>query len=292
MRRLFTTEDARARGLTMSALRWGARHGTCRRIERGVYAEGGEDPTPLDRARARVLRSGGVACGRLAGALLDLDGVALRGPEFVVAPGRSGRRSGARRRDIPSERAIIAGGVPCTDGLQTLLDLAPLLTDLSWEQALESALRQGLVTVAEVEAVLPDLAQRRRGAARIRRVLLLRPPGAPPTGSILETKMVQLARTVAGLPDPVRQLRVESAHGTFIAFVDLSWPELGLFIELDGEGHKGQPVYDAMRETAVVAATGWLCGRFTWTEVVRLPVTTRRRLHALAAAARARPLAR
>ncbi|MGH9032675.1 MAG: DUF559 domain-containing protein, partial [Acidimicrobiia bacterium] len=68
-------------------------------------------------------------------------------------------------------------------------------------------------------------------------------------------------------------------------------PELGLFLELDGQHHEAQPVYDARRETAVVAATGWLPGRFTWHEVVHLPKTTARRLAALAEQARRRPLA-
>jgi very-short-patch-repair endonuclease len=63
-----------------------------------------------------------------------------------------------------------------------------------------------------------------------------------------------------------------------------------LFIELDGQQHKDQPVYDARRETAVVAATGWLCGRFTWREVVHLSTTTARRVDALAEQARLRPI--
>ena len=78
--------------------------------------------------------------------------------------------------------------------------------------------------------------------------------------------------------------------GFFVARVDLSWPELGLFIELDGQHHKDQPVYDARRETAVVATTGWLCGRFTWYEVVHLRGVTARRLRQLAGQARRRPL--
>jgi very-short-patch-repair endonuclease len=93
------------------------------------------------------------------------------------------------------------------------------------------------------------------------------------------------------LPPPVRQYEVFDADGNFVARVDLAWPELGLFIELDGEQHKGQPVYDASRETAVVAATGWLCGRFTWTEVTRVPVSTSRKLAAIAEQCRRRPLA-
>ena len=117
-----------------------------------------------------------------------------------------------------------------------------------------------------------------------RRVLGRRPAGAPPTESLLETLMVQLARTVRGLPEPVRQLQIGHAR------LDLAWPQLGLFVELDGQHHKDQPVYDARRETAVVAATGWLCGRFTWTEVVHMPNTTSRRLAEVAEQARRRPV--
>ena len=43
-----------------------------------------------------------------------------------------------------------------------------------------------------------------------------------------------------------------------------------------------------MRETAVVAATGWLPGRFTWTEVTRYPEVTKRRLAGIANQARRR----
>jgi hypothetical protein len=181
------------------------------------------------------------------------------------------------RRDLEPERIVTVAGLPCTNCLQTLLDLAPSLSDRVWEQALESALRKRLTSVAAFESVR---------AMRVRRVLDRRPPGAPPTESLLETLMVQLARTVPGLPDPVRQLWIEGAH----ARLDQSWPDLGLFLELDGRHHAGQPVYDARRETAVVAATGWLCGRFTWTEVVRVPHSTARRLGALAEQARRRPL--
>jgi hypothetical protein len=173
-------------------------------------------------------------------------------------------------------------GFRCTSGRQTLCDLAAELDDLVWEQALESALRKHLVAVKELSAVAPGM----RGVTRIRRVLALRPPGAPPTGSVLETLMVQLARTVPGLPAPERQVEVRNRHGDFVAFVDLAWREPGVFVELDGQQHAGQPVYDARRQTAVSAATGWLCGRFTSHEVVHLPATTARNLAALVEQAR------
>src|SRR5207237_9520427 len=91
----------------------------------------------------------------------------------------------------------------------------------------------------------------------------------------------QLARTVPGLGEPVRQYVVRDSYGQFIARVDLAWPQRGLFIELDGQHHKDQPVHDARKQTAVVAATGWLPGLFTWTAVTRFPNSTRRRLESL-----------
>jgi very-short-patch-repair endonuclease len=145
--------------------------------------------------------------------------------------------------------------------------------------------------VGDLEGSLPDLSRRRTPVAgRLRRVLALRPPGAPPTGSILETMFVQLRRLVPGSTEPRRQVEVRNRHDDFVAFVDFAWPELGIFIELDGQHHAGQPVYDATRETAVVAATGWLVGRFTWDDIVLRPNTTRRRLEELLRRAAARPL--
>lgn len=284
MRRLFTTEEAARAGLSRDALRWGARTGRWRKVDRNVWAEGAEPPTLFDEARAAALACNGVASGCLAGTLLGYDGIMATGVDITIPPKSTSRRVGARRRLLPEERVIVAGGVRCTDHLQTLIDLAALVDDLVWEQALESALRMDGTTIAAIEAVLPELARAKTpGVPRIRRVLALRPPGAAPTGSLLETLMLQLARTVPGLGEPVRQCSITNEYGEIIAYADLAWPELGLFVELDGEQHKSQPKYDARRETAIVAATGWLPGRFTWSEVVYNPVATAKRLAAIAA---------
>ena len=271
MRRLFTTADVTA---TKHTLAWAVQKKRITPIGRGVYGTGPQEPTPLDRARAAVLRCGGEARGALAGVLHGLDSVRLDDRPI-------------RRDRLPPDRVVHLGGVRCADGLATLVDLAALLDDLTWEQALESALRKRLTTVAAIEAELPRLgASRVPGTTRIRRVLALRPPGAPATESLLETLFVQLARDVPEVGELVRQHEVRH-HGTFVARLDLSRPDIGFFIELDGEHHKDQPVYDAVRQTAVVAATGMLPGRFTWTEVTRFPNTTKRRLAELARRARA-----
>lgn len=269
MRRLFTREES---GLSPAALRWGEQKGRWRRADTGVWVEGSTEPSPLDRARAAVMATGGVASHRLAGVLHGLDSVGLDGPWVTVSRTSNGRRPRVSRRALPAECIVRVCGLPCTDGRRTLSDLATSLSDLAWEQALESALRKRLVST-DVVTGNP-------------RVLQRGPAGAPATESLLETLMVQLIRTVPALPEPVRQFWIEAAG----ARLGLAWPALGLFVELDGEHHKDQRVYDARRETAVVAATGWLCGRFTWTEVVHLPHATARRLAGLAEQARRRPL--
>jgi len=284
MRRLYTTSELRERGVTRAQLRTAVRNGRLRKVEDSVYAAGPEELTPMDRARAAVVATGGVACGTLAGSLHGFEGVAFDGLHVTVPPASSSSRPGVQRRELPTERTVVVAGIRCTDALQTLIDLAVVLDDARWEQALESALRRRMVTVADLSAA----AQRQRGARRARRVLADRPAGAPPTESLLETLMVQLVRTIPGLPPPERQYRVKNGHGEEVARVDLAWPELGLFVELDGQHHKDQPVYDARRETAVVAATGWLCARFTWHEVADIPFITRRRMIDLVEQARRR----
>ncbi len=168
MRRLFTTTEAIAAGLSPKALRCGEAAGRWRRVRKGVYAEGAEEPTLFDRRVAEVLARDGVADGLLAGVLHGLDGVDLDDRPL-------------RRRSLPPGRIVSAEGVACADGVQTMIDLAADLDDLVWEQALESALRRRLATVAELELSLGELGRGRiPGTARIRRVLALRPPGAPP----------------------------------------------------------------------------------------------------------------
>jgi very-short-patch-repair endonuclease len=278
MRHLFTTDQAFQAGITESSLRWSLRSGRVQRVLRGVYVNGPQPPTWLERAQALVLASNGVACGSLAGILHGLDGVRLHRP-FVALPSISeSHRRGMIRRTYLDCEVVVKDGCRCTNGLETLLQLASTMSDTRWEQALESALRKRLLTVADVQDALRNVDHlRRSGTKRIRRVLTTRPEGAPPTESLLETLMVQLIRTT-DLPTPERQVQVLSRHATFVARVDLAWPDVGLFLELDGQHHKDQPVYDARRETAIVATKGWLPGRFTWDEVHRAPIPTAKRV--------------
>lgn len=276
---------------TRAQLRWDVAAGRVHAVGPDTYRFGPGPATDLSRSLGVAVATDGVVSGRLAALLHRLDAGAAPVPDVTVDRTASAKRSGLRHRLLAPERIVEVAGFRCTDGLQTLVDLAHRLSDDEWEQALESALRTGDVTVARLDEELPHLGRTRtKGTRRIRRVLLVRPDAVPPTESLLETHLVQIARLVAWLPPPQRQVNVFDRWGGFVARVDLAWPELGLFVELDGQHHEGQPLYDASRETAVVAATGWLCARFTWDECTRHRLHTARRLDGVASQARRRAL--
>jgi very-short-patch-repair endonuclease len=244
--------------------------------------DGSEPPSRLEQALAMVLQTKGVASHSLAAILHKFDSATLMTPYVTVAPHLRRNNLVVHHRALSPDEITCVDQFRCTTPLRTLTDLAAVASDMRWEHALEAVLRQGLNTIADVEHCLPTLgASRTKGVSRMRRVLALRPENAPPTGSLLETLMVQLIRNNTSLPEPQRQVEVCDRWDQFVARVDLAWPESGVFVELDGQQHKGQPVYDARRETAVVAATGWLPARFTWHEVTRVPVPTLRRLAAI-----------
>jgi very-short-patch-repair endonuclease len=240
MAKLFTRREAIADGISDRRLERGVERGRYVRLAQGVYFMGGREPTDFERRLAEAMRNGRPVSGELAAALYGFDGL-----------------------NVPVDGDY--SNVPVVSAHDALIALAATTTDVCWEWALEWALRKQYTTIAAVEDALMI---QRRGNGCIRRVLELRPSDAPPTGSVLETIAVQLIRQDSRLPTPTRQVEVLRAFGLRPAYVDLAWPQHGVFLELDGEQHKDQPRYDATRQTAVIATTGWLVGRYAWTDIV------------------------
>jgi very-short-patch-repair endonuclease len=112
----------------------------------------------------------------------------------------------------------------------------------------------------------------------LRRVLGLRPDGAAPTESELESRFVQCLRC-AGVAVPERQHPVRLSTGRLVR-LDLAWPADRLFAELDGRaGHEGWEArrHDLRRQTDVVVL-GWRPLRFSWEDVVGDPAGTAERV--------------
>jgi hypothetical protein len=208
----------------------------------------------------------GVTRSALAGA------VRLDGLWMTLPPTASGGRPTACRRRLPAECVVSVGGLPCTDGTRTLADVASTLPDAIGSRRWSRRCGGG--------------SPLSRWCGATERCWSAGPPTPRPPRACWRRSWCSWPAPFPACPTRCASSGIEAAR----ARLDLAWPALGLFVELDGQHHKDQPVYDARRETAVVAATGWLCGRLTWAEVVHTPNSTARRLAALAEQARRRPV--
>lgn len=235
------------RGLTAKAIAHRIRTGRLHRLGRGVYAVGRPDVGQYGRWMAAVLSCGPEALlsHRSAAALW---GIATGAPEMeieVVVPGELRRRPPdirmRRRVDLSDDHRREVAGIPVTDPVSTLVDLASCVVEWQVEKAINDADRLGLVDLvalrAEVNCLLP-----RPGMARLRR--LLGCDALTDTG--LERKFLGIVRE-AGLPLPETQVWVNGYR------VDFYWPDLGLIVETDGWVHhrtSGEQATDHRRDQA------------------------------------------
>jgi very-short-patch-repair endonuclease len=190
--------------------------------------------------------------------------VTVRGPAPIRRPGLRVHR----RRSLPPGRFVLRQGIPVTDPVQTLLDLAgvpagkaPRLGAGALERMVNEADRLDL---EDPEALRAKLAERRGepGVARLR--ALLDRHTFRLTDSELERRFLALVRR-AGLPAPLTRRWVNGFR------VDFFWPELGLVVETDGLRYHRTPAEQArdLRRDRAHAAAGLTTLRFTHLEVTR-----------------------
>jgi very-short-patch-repair endonuclease len=240
--------------LTTDALRSSA----WRRLFRGVYADA-DLPDSVDvqiRGARFLLPPSAVFSGRTAAYLLGARELGdRRKPVEIAVPAgvRFGPIAGMRiRRVAMSPTDVTAlGAWPCTTGLRTALDLGRWESRLDAVAALDLLLARAIVGLGE----LREAAERHAGPGtrRIREAAKL----ADPRAESQPESRLRVILALAGL-HAVPQFTVRDIAGTFVARVDLAFPEHRLAIEYDGAWHGGreQFVRDRQRLNRLVAA-GW-----------------------------------
>jgi very-short-patch-repair endonuclease len=215
-------------GLTPKAIAHRIRTGRLHRLGKGVYAVGRPGVDRRGRWMAAVLSCGPAALlsHRSAAVLWGLADASIEAEVEVVVPRTAvRRRSGVRvhrRADLGPEHRREVTGIPLTDPISTLVDLASCVVEWRVERAINEADRLDLVNPETLRATVPTLPPR-PGMARLRRLLGL----DALTDSGLERKFLGLVRA-AGLPRPETQAWVNGYR------VDFYWPDLGLIVETDG----------------------------------------------------------
>jgi very-short-patch-repair endonuclease len=265
-----------ALGFSPDAIKHRIAKGRLHPLWRGVYAFGRRDIDRRGRWMAAVLSCGPAALlsHRSAAALWSL---LPPTPTLEVAIPSSAvrRRPGIRiyrRSWLTAENRRLVDGIPVTDPVSTLIDLAAGAGRVQLERAINEADRLDLIDPEALRAAI-DPVPRRPGLGRLRALL----DRYTATDSGLERRFLSLVRST-GLPPPKTQARVGGFR------VDFFWPQLGLVVETDGLRYHRTPAQQAndRQRDQVLAAAGLSTLRFAEAQVRLEPDRVRRTLVAVA----------
>lgn len=252
-----------ALGLGAEAIEHRVGVGRLHRLWRGVYAVGRPEASKHGRLMAAVLAGGPTALAShgSAGWLWGV-GPWAQTIHIVTLNDVVRRYSGIaahRRFDLgPGDRREVAG-IPVTDPVSTLVDVACDLSDATLGRAIREADRLDLVDPERLRTLLDEM-PRRPGIGRLRR--LLDSETFSLTDSELERRFLRLTAD-AKLPPPKTQVWLCGYR------VDFYWPEFGLVVETDGLRYHRTPSQqkeDRQRDQAHTAA-GLTPLRFTAAQV-------------------------
>jgi very-short-patch-repair endonuclease len=257
----FTLEEARAAGLTLSALTSKA----WRRLGAELYclADLSEDPWRLLSAWQRSLPAGAVFTGATAAWLFGLD-LEPSDPVEIVVPPESGIRSrvglSVRRCELPSTEVVSIRGLRATTLPCTLAAICSQWPAVEALVAIDMAVCAGLTDPIALGRYA-EAASRRHGAGRLRSLAAVAAPAESPMETRLRWLLIR-----AGLPRPEVQTNLHDGKGRFIGRADLYYPAAKLILEYDGGNHRERLVEDDRRQNLLIDA-GFRLLRFTATDV-------------------------
>lgn len=144
-------------------------------------------------------------------------------------------------------------GIPVTTPLRTCWDLAQWLDVVEAAVIIDILLAKHVVSIDELQAYALDRVGT-RGWRRLSKVARLVDAGAEsPQESRLRVGLV-----MSGIPRPVAQFAIYRG-ATFVARVDLAWPQFKIAIEYDGQWHAATAQFNKdRRRLNALLAEGWL----------------------------------
>lgn len=194
---------------------------------------------------------------------------------------------------------VVTGGLRHTAAARALAETL-CLPGIDTKRGLviaNSMLHRKVLTPAELAAAI-EMVERWPGSFPARMVLRLADPRIE---SVAESLLFHLCFEHQ-LPKPEPQFEVRGALGEFLGRVDFALPEHGVFIEFDGRVKYGKYiredddlsevlVREKQREDAIREATGWVCVRVTWKDLMEPERLAARIRRAIEVARRSRAVA-
>lgn len=279
---VFSTEVARAAGLSRQQLSRRRTSGRSRAIRRGVSAIGGAPPTRRQAIRAVELTvpedvglSHETAAWLFGAPCPSDDHINVSGPpaRVVRLPGVKAHRSAT----LEEGDLVTRTGLRCTSPLRTVLDLSGRLTVAELGKLVDYFLRNKMLRLDDFRGrVSRTRPAPGRSVRKLQRVLRDRIPGYDPGESELEGRLARIIIR-SGLPAPTQQHRL--SYGSARYRVDFAWPERRLYLEGNGFGwHQlsSDLDNDATRQNELVL-DGWTPIELTWRMTDQVIETTLRR---------------
>jgi Transcriptional regulator, AbiEi antitoxin/Protein of unknown function (DUF559) len=277
---VLSARELRMCGMSRDAVKVRARNGQLHPLYRGVYAVGHANITQEGRFLAAVKACGptAVLSHFAAAALYGLVRWDDRYPEVSTRSERRHRGIRVHRSSLLDVRDLTRHqGIPVTTPARTLIDLAATFEYRALRRTVREAQRS-LVTVGQILATLERLGPR-PGIGKLRRILAT---GHAPTRSELEDATLDLILK-AGFerPDVNKPIWLDGRR----LIPDFRWPAQRLIIEADGaEWHEDRLTReDDAEKQAILEAHGERVVRVTWSQVIRQPAQTRKRIRAAGA---------
>lgn len=291
---IITRPDAHAAGLDDQAIARKIRCGDWYRVRHGSYmaADLWRQLDDRDRHRARAVAvsrrwnsphawSHVTALAHFGQPLWDLP---LDLAHVTRLDGRAGRVAAGVAQHCGATYVgdlTVRDGQLVTSGTRTALDVATTCDTEHGVVVVGGMLHAGETSLEQLRQTLLAMSSWPE-TIRLRRVVRLADPRPE---SVAEHRFVYWCDRI-GLPAPVPQLEVPAGGRRFR--LDFAWPELRLWVEIDGRSKydrwlrpgqtPGEAVFEEKRrEDLIREETGWLCLRITWADLAD-PVRLERRL--------------
>jgi hypothetical protein len=270
---VFTRAQALALGTTRHGLEHRLSRGTVELAHRGVYRIAGAPETWRQQVSIACLAAGGgsAASHRTAGALWPFDGCRPGPVEITVPTSRNLALPGVivhRKHDLVPVDVTLLDGIPVTTPARTLVDLAAVLRHDALEEAVDSAVRDGLTSKSRLWWRWGELRRRGRDGIALMGEVLEGIDGAPVPRSVLERRFLR-AIAGLGLPRVESQYVIKRPDGSHVATIDFALPPVKVGFEVDGHGSHATRKNRRRdsRQRNEIHSMGWTLYTFTYEQV-------------------------
>ena len=257
---LLTTAVLRSEGLSWVEIANLVEDRLLERIIRGLYRIAGTR-NPIQDIAAALQRHPRASASYVSGLFLhDFDVAPPADPQLVLPPGSSSsnRLGELHRSPLPATDCTRRKRLPVTTVARSIVDSAECLDVEALARVVNEGITRRVTTLELIIQVADRLeaAPGRTGSGRLRRVLATWTEAIKPE-SMAEAAAIRFIR-LAGLPSPVTQHVIQDADGSFVARVDMAWPDRKVVREYDSfQWHRVDGVERDEGRRQAIERLGW-----------------------------------